>query len=71
MKKHIFDTLVFHDMTVTLPPATSTDKLAFRWHYELAQKASCTCDKSVTLQPMKTELHHTRDYLLYIDITIT
>jgi hypothetical protein len=70
MKKHTFNTLVFHDMTVTLLPATFTDKLAFRWHYELAQKASCMCDKSVTLRPMKTKLHHAHDYLLYNDITL-
>jgi len=57
-------------MTVTLLPATSADKLAFRWHYELVQKASCMCDKSVTLRPVKTKLHHTWDYLLYSFITV-
>lgn len=57
-------------MTVNLLPATSAGKLAFRWYYEMAQKASCTCDKSVTWRPMKTKLHHTRDYLLCNDIIV-
>jgi len=38
MKKHILNTLAFHDMTVTLLPATSADKLAFRWHMNWHRK---------------------------------